>query len=337
MFSKILSQRVSKHSSLAKEQRGFIPSDGAAQNIFSLDFILRYALEKCRTTHIASLDIVKAFDSVSFESVFTALHENGIHLGFSNMIKLIFNQSSTSFEPFNDRKFIPTCGVRQGDPLSPILFNIVVYFVIKSLRSDIGIQLDDGSNTNISAYADDLFLFASSVPGLQHLLDNPIKLLSGCNQEINLKKSFTISIISDGENKKTKIDTSHPFRARSTPIRLLIIKENFKYLGVTFTAHCLLAADCTPTFDDYVTKFASAPVKAQQRIWILRSILLPKIFHLLVLSSIQAGHLAKLDARIRAFVRKVLYLSADCPNAYLHAAVSDSELSVPSLRYSVPV
>ncbi|GBN90260.1 Retrovirus-related Pol polyprotein from type-2 retrotransposable element R2DM [Araneus ventricosus] len=37
------------------------------------------------------------------------------------------------------------------------------------------------------------------------------------------------------------------------------------------------------------------------------------------------------------FVRKVLYLPTDCPNAYLHAAISDGGLGVPSLRYSVPV
>ncbi|GBN58774.1 hypothetical protein AVEN_120842-1 [Araneus ventricosus] len=68
-----------------------------------------------------------------------------------------------------------------------------------------------------------------------------------------------------------------------------------------------------------------------------RNILLPKIFHLLVLSSVRVGNLAKLDTRVRAFVRKVLYLPTDCPNAYQHAAVSEGGLGVPSLRYSVPV
>ncbi|GBO11957.1 Retrovirus-related Pol polyprotein from type-2 retrotransposable element R2DM [Araneus ventricosus] len=145
--------------------------------------------------------------------------------------------------------------------------------------------------TNISAYADDLLLFASSSAGLQHLLNQSIKLLS----------------------------------------------ESFKYLGVTFTAQRLLAADCAPTIDNYLSKLASAPLKPQQRIWIIRNVLRPKLFHLLVLSSVWAGHLAKFDGRIHAFVRRVLYLPAYCPNTYLDAYVSDGGLNVPSLWYSFPV
>ncbi|GBO39965.1 Retrovirus-related Pol polyprotein from type-2 retrotransposable element R2DM [Araneus ventricosus] len=57
----------------------------------------------------------------------------------------------------------------------------------------------------------------------------------------------------------------------------------------------------------------------------------------LVLSTVRAGHLVKLDSCVRAFVRRVLYLPTDCPNAYLYAAISDGGLGVPCLRYSVPV
>ncbi|GBL82834.1 Retrovirus-related Pol polyprotein from type-2 retrotransposable element R2DM [Araneus ventricosus] len=210
-------------------------------------------------------------------------------------------------------------------------------FIIKNIRGKIGIQLGDDSTTNISAHADDLLLFASSSSVLQHRLDQTIRLLSGCNLEVNLRKSFTISILADDKDKKTKIDTTCQFSARSSLIRPLNIKDNFKYLGVTFTAQDLLAADCASTLQNYLTKLGSAPLKPQQRIWILRNVLLPKLFHLLVLSSVRAGHLPKLDTRIRAFVWKVLYLPADCPNSYLHAAVSDGGLGVPSLRYAVPV
>ncbi|GBN02051.1 Retrovirus-related Pol polyprotein from type-2 retrotransposable element R2DM [Araneus ventricosus] len=117
----------------------------------------------------------------------------------------------------------------------------------------------------------------------------------------------------------------------------LTIDEKFKYLGVTFTAQGLLAADCAPTLSNYLSKLASASLKSQQRLFILRTILLPKLFHLLVLSSVRAEHLVKLDSCVRAFVRKVLYLPTDCPNAYLYAAISDGGLGVPSLRYLVPV
>ncbi|GBN58406.1 Retrovirus-related Pol polyprotein from type-2 retrotransposable element R2DM [Araneus ventricosus] len=210
-------------------------------------------------------------------------------------------------------------------------------FVIRSIRGKIGIQLGGNSFTNISAYEDDLILFAESSVGLQHLLDQTAELLAGSNLQINLGKSFTISVLTDGKSKKTKIDSTPRFKVRSSFIMPLIVGEKFKYLGVNFTAQGLLAADCTPTLNDYLSNLASAPLKPQQRLFILRTILLPMLYHLLVLSSVRAGHLAKLDSRVHAFIRKVLYLPTDCLIAYLYTAISDGGLGVHSLRYSVPV
>ncbi|GBN02052.1 Retrovirus-related Pol polyprotein from type-2 retrotransposable element R2DM [Araneus ventricosus] len=110
LFSKIMAQRLNKFANLANEQRGFIPDDGVAQNIFLLDFVLRHAHEKCRATYIASIDLAKAFVSLSFDFVFAALTEKGIHPEFISLIRMIYDQSSTSFEPFADHRFTPSCG-----------------------------------------------------------------------------------------------------------------------------------------------------------------------------------------------------------------------------------
>ncbi|GBN89416.1 Retrovirus-related Pol polyprotein from type-2 retrotransposable element R2DM [Araneus ventricosus] len=189
---------------------------------------------------------------------------------------------------------------------------------------------------SISAYADDILLFASSSAGLQHLLNETASFLDQFNLNINCAKSFTISILADSKNKRTKIDSAFPFQVKNAPINSLKVNDSFKYLGLSFSAKGLLAANCSSTLIDYLSKLKSVPFKPQQRLWILRNTLLPKLFHLLVLSSVPAGKFVKLDSITRAFVQGPLYLTGDCPNSFIHASVADGGLGVPSLRISIP-
>ncbi|GBO40585.1 Retrovirus-related Pol polyprotein from type-2 retrotransposable element R2DM [Araneus ventricosus] len=126
LFSKILAKRSSPSTSIEPEQRGFTETDGISQNIFMLDYVLRDAIELTKRTCIASLDIRKAFDSVSHEAVFNAMEAQLIDPEFIKLIKFMYQNSSTSFAPFPNHSFKPTCGVKQGDPLSSTLFNLVI-------------------------------------------------------------------------------------------------------------------------------------------------------------------------------------------------------------------
>ncbi|GBN96150.1 Retrovirus-related Pol polyprotein from type-2 retrotransposable element R2DM [Araneus ventricosus] len=336
LFSKILARRLAPSVRLDPDQRGFIESDGIAQNTFLLDYVLRHSREKVKRTFVASLDLRKAFDSVSHEAVFAALKAQAVDHRLVELLQSIYAKSSTSFAPFLGHKFSSTCGVKQGDPLSSILFNMVIDQLIRKLKGPVGLELD-GSTISISAYADDILLFASSSAGLQHLLNETSKFLETCNLFVNCSKSFTISILADSKNKKTKVDSATPFFINNEPLKILKANDSFKYLGVNFSAKGLLAENCCPTLQDYLAKLKSAPLKPQQRIWILKNTLLPKLFHLLVLSSVTAGKLAKLDSVTRAFVRGALFLPGDCPNSFIHASVADGGLGVLSFRVSVPL
>lgn len=55
----------------------------------------------------------------------------------------------------------PTTGVKQGDPLSPLLFNLVIDRLLRSLPEEIGATLGEGQ-INAIAFADDLILLANT-------------------------------------------------------------------------------------------------------------------------------------------------------------------------------
>lgn len=78
-----------------------------------------------------------------------------------------------------DLKEIPICGVKQGNPMSPVIFNMIMDRMLKQLPGDIGTRIGN-STINAAAIVDDLLLFASTSFGLQKLLDKSTDFLSKC-------------------------------------------------------------------------------------------------------------------------------------------------------------
>ena len=86
------------------------------------------------------------------------------HIYSNQYVKVNYNNCLSS--PFKLKN-----GVRQGGILSPLLFNIYINNVIKSVsQSKVGCKLGIFSS-NIIAYADDLVVLAPSVSALQNLLN----------------------------------------------------------------------------------------------------------------------------------------------------------------------
>jgi retron-type reverse transcriptase len=112
---------------------------------------------------IISIDTEKSFDKIQHHFMIKVLRKLGIEGTYLNIVKAIYDKPTVNII-LNGQKlkqFPLKSGTRQGCPLSPILFNIVLEFLARAIRQEEEIKgIQTGKETvKISVFADDMILY----------------------------------------------------------------------------------------------------------------------------------------------------------------------------------
>ena len=112
---------------------------------------------------IISIDAEKAFDKVQHPFMTKTLTKVGIEGTYHNIIKAIYDKPTVSITLNRGKlKAFPLkSGTRQGCPLSPLLFNIVLEILATAIRQTKeikGIQIGR-EEVKLSLYAADMILY----------------------------------------------------------------------------------------------------------------------------------------------------------------------------------
>jgi hypothetical protein len=123
------------------------------------------------------------------------LRKLGIERKYLNIIKAIYDKPTANII-LNGKKlksFPPKSVMKQGCPLSPLLFNIVLEFLARAIRQEEeikGIQIGKETVT-ISLFADNMILYLKDPENsAQKLLDTIKSYSKLAGQKINLQKSL---------------------------------------------------------------------------------------------------------------------------------------------------
>jgi len=111
-----------------------------------------------------SLDFTEAFDRISHTYLFKLLSVYGFSTKFTAFIKNMYDQahSTLHINGHTTSPFPIQCGVRQGCPLSMLLFALCLTPLLRLLdRTLTGIRIARGTRTAAVAYADDITLFVT--------------------------------------------------------------------------------------------------------------------------------------------------------------------------------
>ena len=102
----------------------------------SINIIHNINNSKDKNHIMISIDVEKAFDKMQHPFLIKTLNKVGIKGAFLNIIKAIYERPTASIIVNGQklRAFPLRSGTRQGYPLSPLLFNIVLEVLAKAIR-----------------------------------------------------------------------------------------------------------------------------------------------------------------------------------------------------------
>ena len=118
-----------------EEQNGFMGGRGGSDGIFCIRQALKKRREHGKESWVLFVDLVKAFDSVPRDVLFTVLAKFGVPPHLVSVIKRMNMDLQVIFDLNGEPVAVPcTVGVKQGCPLSPTLFLFVMQACLESLE-----------------------------------------------------------------------------------------------------------------------------------------------------------------------------------------------------------
>ena len=235
LYLSLWAKRLTKflEDKISCEQGGFRPTRSTIDNALALREILLSRNQQGKKSYCFFIDYRKAFDTVWHDGLWKKLWDMGIRGKAWRIIKTLYAnlEAGVRIGDSISRRFRLLQGVRQGCPLSPILFNCYINGLVLELQKlGKGVRVETiQRNIDGLLYADDVILIADSPEDLQAMIDTVDDFNKKWQLTLNLGKS-KVMVVSAANQTAGDV----PLFYRRSRIEVV---DSYKYLGIYFTSN----------------------------------------------------------------------------------------------------
>ena len=237
LYAAIVARRVSswavESGIMSSSQKGFLPMEGCLEHNHLMSSVLQDSRRRKRPAYLVWLDLKDAYGSVSHDILFHVMKLAGLKGKTVEVVKDFYHLSTTSVRTKSNSTAPIRIerGVKQGCPLSPILFNLVMEVLIRAAEGveRAGYRIANSVVKSL-AYADDLCILASSPPKLQEMLDRVYRASKWAGVAFSPRKCASLSL--ERSYRARQRVASQAYHLGETAVPTMAWENRYKYLGV---------------------------------------------------------------------------------------------------------
>ena len=311
IYAALLQKRLAKahDHQLRSTQFGFRANRSTQQPLFVLRRLQDLALKTGSPFQLLFLDWRMAFDKVDHDSMIIALERLGVHRQYVDIIRDFYtNQTFYTRGPFGDTaKATPHTGIRQGCPLSPYLFIMVMTVLFSDVDRRLRIHGTPTNSWSVGKpvydleYADDTLLISVTKPQMNDILKAIEVEATLYGMLLNKEKTVSLEYNADAPQVL--------YFADGSPVP---ITTDTKYLGsqVTWdkaTKHAIEARKAKAHIS-YIKlqHFWRSRINSRTKTRIFHAIVLPTLLYGLDTLTLEIKHLKTIDAWYHKYLRRAL-------------------------------